>query len=46
MKLRFYQDFLSNTMEGKTTEVGWHAFLQGIFLTQKLNPSPALQVGS
>ena len=46
MKLRIYQDFLSNTMEGKTTEVGCYAFLQGIFPTQKSNPSPALQVGS
>ena len=46
MKLRFYQDFLSNTMEGKTTEVGCHALFQGIFPTQKSNPSPALQVDS
>ena len=31
---------------GKNTGVGCHAFLQGIFLIQGLNASPALQADS
>ena len=31
---------------GKNTGVGCHAFLQGIFLIQELNASPALQADS
>ena len=33
------QGALSRDSQGKSTGVGCHAFLQGIFLTQGLNPS-------
>ena len=34
-----FQASLSMDFPGKNTRVGWHLLLQGLFLTQELNPS-------